>query len=547
MTSVSKKIQSRRRLAALTFLSNISLDGTHRDTKFGELNFNYKCNKLISRLNNETENLPLVTTQSVSLDSQICKGGMSSKCDCKTLNPVETKLKRRDSEFGRRDSELKVVDYDFRRRNSEFKDQENFERFCEHLQSRKKDRVHKFVVEARARLCNLSQRRKLSRQKSIESYGLPAGNSTESLVPGICRSRKASLCPSDLAGPATAEVRLVRSFKDCRNEAERIVLVSARKSPFVLFSTLPFNKLHGSSKTESKLDGSRRWHASMRHLAILSDGPDPFDLLSMLGIGTPIDGQDISYSELLAPSNICKKKFHDCMPESENAFRFPHQLQPSSQIVEHVSRNSIKSSTPPKYLEKCTEGEELFFSHPWQTCCATYHPDLLDDPELMAGKHRTLLVFPSYITSVIDYVKPSDLKKDLNDKFRERFPHVRLTLSKLRSLKREMSKIAKHECNIDLSVVAQAFVYFEKLILKLLVNKHNRKHCAGACLLLSAKLNDVRGSDLTNLLEKIETIFRINRKDLLSLEFSILVALEFSLLLNYSEIVPHYQRLVYET
>lgn len=70
------------------------------------------------------------------------------------------------------------------------------------------------------------------------------------------------------------------------------------------------------------------------------------------------------------------------------------------------------------------------------------------------------------------------------------------------SLKREIRKLAQDECGYEESTVAMAFVYFEKLVLQGKLNKQNRKLCAGACVLLAAKIGgDLKKHEVKHLID----------------------------------------------
>lgn len=147
------------------------------------------------------------------------------------------------------------------------------------------------------------------------------------------------------------------------------------------------------------------------------------------------------------------------------------------------------------------------------------------------------------------------------------------------------------ESDLEPVTVSMAYVYFEKLILQGKVNKQNRKLCAGACVLLAAKISsDLRKNDVKQLIDvsmhipipplpaaggrttphaqtqppgrlagnrrrgrsstplssstqKLEEKFRFNRRDLIGFEFTVLVALELALYLPENQVLPHYRRL----
>ncbi|XP_030839268.1 CDK5 and ABL1 enzyme substrate 2 isoform X1 [Strongylocentrotus purpuratus] len=343
--------------------------------------------------------------------------------------------------------------------------------------------------------------------------------------------------PKERSPPAGFQIPVAKTFRQRMCKNERMLLVTPNHSPFVMYSLLPYTRrsqlgIYRKNSEAGTFIRTRRTSGS-KPLTVRSD-----DFLATLdGVELGVEGTVVSFSHFLVPSrDISLILFRRQLQERE-------QLSSASPHSPAIRKMTLTNVSPLQWDKIEVEGHPV--DHP-SIAQRIYDPVELDDPELSLGKHRKLLTFSSYMVSVVDYTKPSELKKELNNKFRERFPNIDLSLSKLRSLKREMKKVSDN-CSLDPWILAVSYVYFEKLVLHRKVNKENRKSCSGTSLLLAAKLNDVKGADLQTLIKDIESVFRESRKTLIAFEFPILVALEFSLHVPEHEVMPHFKRIMQQS
>ncbi|CAI9732155.1 Hypothetical predicted protein [Octopus vulgaris] len=571
MATTSQRQQKKRcrhRIAAFNFLTNISLDGTHRDTKYAMFNYNKKTSERQeeSKENSGRYDAPsrsaTAATTTASDRKQRSQNYLSSNLDeqtncaysrnirnsspVKSINTAELDGHRAEMGeglhrfnsvgFHKQQSLCETVQRDgtctsavqaassekeFLRNITPTKRWRKYSAPTKVLQSHFQHRMRAVLSDStplRRASSYSGDSEKLLKRKilSFTTEATAAIPSMKGIKESIERfaeraSRQSySLSSSSSEGVVkeSGEIHFITPHKKRIIKDERVLLVSQTKVPLAIFSVIPYHRStqHGSKLEIHQEETRLRQHSGQRTSTCTYDG------LANLAIEAieKVEGQqDVSYSRFLVPTSqqsISWKQIQETPPLVPPGGAASDTVS-GREILRSISHDSQRVSCAPLSLDTVVEEDEL-----------KYEPYLLDDPELQAGSYRTLLTFPSYRTSIIDYVKPSSLKKELNEKFRNRFPLIQLTLSKLRSLKKQMKIIAHTKCNADMWIVAQAYVFFEKLILKHFINKQNRKLCAGVCLLLSAKLNDVKGADVSKLIQQLEDDFRIHRKELLAFE-----------------------------
>ena len=286
------------------------------------------------------------------------------------------------------------------------------------------------------------------------------------------------------------------------------------------------------------------------------------------------DWRGISYRALLPPRNQHRRLKKDDAIILFDRFATTSSAESSRDARSGGTKDNDKKKED-KYFDPLDDDDEEDEDEDDEEESDTYATGLLDDPEMVQGRHRTVMigdrVTGCIVSSTIQFVKPELLKADLNKQFRERFDGweppksqrkyigarvndglytlmepgtggdgggtvgtaeedlhqsnststttgittltprkgqgstsslstgaeaketIRmppsLTLSKIRSVKQQ-ALVAAVKAKLEISTVALAIVYFERLCLDCRVDKTNRRLSFAACLLLSIKINE---------------------------------------------------------
>eukprot|EP00658_Telonema_sp_P-2_P017689 TRINITY_DN16892_c0_g2_i4.p1 TRINITY_DN16892_c0_g2~~TRINITY_DN16892_c0_g2_i4.p1 ORF type:complete len:614 (-),score=91.30 TRINITY_DN16892_c0_g2_i4:157-1998(-) len=191
----------------------------------------------------------------------------------------------------------------------------------------------------------------------------------------------------------------------------------------------------------------------------------------------------------------------------------------------------------------------------------------LDNPDEASDRRRKIVTMgPSmvpYKCSIVPFIDEIVKKEDVNNQFFIHHPELEARGIKLTHIRKLKSVLFRQLCwdsdssYIDVSTVAYAVWYLERLVLKGYVTKANRKAVAAVCMVLAVKYwetglanaNKKEGlnSKIAFTYKKLESCFGVPIKKMRRSELSVYAALDFALVAPDPSIVKqHIERLLEE-
>uniref|UniRef100_A0A914X846 Uncharacterized protein n=1 Tax=Plectus sambesii TaxID=2011161 RepID=A0A914X846_9BILA len=227
----------------------------------------------------------------------------------------------------------------------------------------------------------------------------------------------------------TGQITFFQRLRTLGSKNDRLCFCSPEtSSPLAIFSVLHYGHAPAALCVERI-----RHHSSSNDIA----GIHPVEFR---------EKEEISYGHLLSMFTSSRHQRHALVSPAKvgkitqrrigSTDQEIDQLGDKIQTYYHRTTSRASSCDPQDIVRDISLEEDVIESTLSKTFPSSdsllYDPNLLDNPDFESGNHKTMLRFPGYMTSIMDYVDRYEMKKELNERFRQRFPHISLTYSKFK-------------------------------------------------------------------------------------------------------------------
>ncbi|XP_026526109.1 CDK5 and ABL1 enzyme substrate 1 isoform X3 [Notechis scutatus] len=224
-----------------------------------------------------------------------------------------------------------------------------------------------------------SRRRLISQRSSLETLE----DIEENAPLRRCRTLSGSPRPKNFK-----KIHFIKNMRQNDTRSGRIVLISGRRSFCSIFSVLPYRDY--SHVGDMKTEGGRQCHSTA--------GVCLKDIVGLEGVELGANGKTVSYTQFLFPTNALGVRRNTI--DSTSSF---------SQF-RNASHRSLSLGRTNSTQGSIDTGSDL-------GDYTEYNPNLLDDPQWPCGKHKRVLIFPSYMVSIILMKENSEILLDFSSCF----------------------------------------------------------------------------------------------------------------------------------